>query len=339
MHKSMSTELFEYVNNYCCINSSNTFIVHTGDSMNIKNSENSFDSIINLFKVNDIRYVNKFFEAINGELSNNDMFICCVETIELRNKKKQLLKGSIFNIGYELGEFIFLRIFPKVKFLKKIYFAITQGKNRLISKSETLGRLVSCGFYIVDFKEFDGLLYVVSKKVDNPSFDMHPSYGALFSMARVGKEYKIIKVFKLRTMHPYSEYLQDYMFEKNGSLNGDKVINDFRISIFGKILRKFWIDEIPMLLNLIKGDLKIVGVRPLSVSKFNMYPKYAQEARVKFKPGLIPPFYVDLPKDFNGLVASEMKYLKEHEKRPIFTDLKYFFIAMSNILVKGARSS
>ena len=147
---------------------------------------------------------------------------------------------------------------------------------------------------------------------------MNPSYGPIFKMPRVGKSRKIIHVYKLRTMHPYSEYLQDYIFEKNGSLNGDKVLNDFRISPVGSFFRKIWIDELPMLINLLKGELKLVGVRPLSISKFNMYPKKIQDLRTKVKPGLIPPFYADMPNDFNELVLSEKNYLNQYLKNPIF---------------------
>merc|ERR1712194_432188 len=107
--------------------------------------------------------------------------------------------------------------------------------------------------------------FVVSKKIAKPRFDMSPSYGPIYKMPRVGKRNKIINVYKLRTMYPYSEYLQEFIFNKNGTSNGDKVNQDFRISPIGSFFRKFWIDELPMIINLVKGDLKIVGVRPLSL--------------------------------------------------------------------------
>ena len=139
-------------------------------------------------------------------------------------------------------------------------------------------------------------------------------------------------------MHPYAEYLQKYIYEKNGTSNGDKANEDFRVSPWGKFFRKFWLDEVPMLINLIKGDVKIIGVRPLSVAKFNLYPKEAQEKRCLYKPGLVPPFYADLPETFEDLVASEMKYIIAYEKNPHLTDIKYLFKAAYNIIFKGARS-
>ena len=93
-----------------------------------------------------------------------------------------------------------------------------------------------------------------------------------------------------------------------------------------------------MLINLFKGDLKLVGVRPLSINKFKTYPVSAQKIRTEVKPGLIPPFYADLPESFEELVDSELNYTKNYLKHPVLTDLKYFFKAMYNIFILGVRS-
>jgi len=60
-------------------------------------------------------------------------------------------------------------------------------------------------------------------------------------------------------MHPYSEYLQSYIYEQNKLQEGGKFANDFRVTTLGKCMRKLWIDELPMFINLFKGQLKIVG--------------------------------------------------------------------------------
>jgi hypothetical protein len=57
------------------------------------------------------------------------------------------------------------------------------------------------------------------------------------------------------------------------------------------------------------------------------------------KPGLIPPFYVDLPKTLEEIMASEMKYLRAYEKNPLRTDVKYFFLSLRNIFFRRARSN
>ena len=295
-------------------------------------------NILNHSKINDLRYINKYFERVNEILPNNGHYVCCVEVYKQRIEKIDSFSIPVLGMILSFLYFLLHRVMPKINFLNKLYYALSKGRNRCLTKSETLGRLASCGFQIVKFKEIEGLLFIVVKKTTAPSFNMNPSYGPIFSMPRVGKDKKIINVYKIRTMHPYSEYLQTFMFENYGSENGDKINEDFRVSKFGKILRRFWIDEIPMIFNLIKGDIKLVGVRPLSVAKFEMYPKDLQDKRVVSKPGLIPPFYYDLPNSFEGLIRSEESYLKSYAHSPFKTDLKYFFGALYNIIIKGSRS-
>ena len=72
---------------------------------------------------------------------------------------------------------------------------------------------------------------------------------------------------------------------------------------------------------------------------YSLYDKDLQQKRIKTKPGLIPPFYVDMPKTLEEIMASETKYLKAYQKRPYYTDFIYFFKSMHNILIKNNRSS
>lgn len=331
-------ELFTYLNQYVDLESDSTYIFSSTNSFNVLNCPNGTKAIVNLSRLNDIRYINKFMEEVNSKLQKGDYYVGCLETFAARRTRKYVNRIPVLNLIYFGMEYVFMRVWPKLPILKQVYFFITRGRNRLLSKAEALGRTVSCGFEIVDFKSIDGYLYFITRKVANPEFNMNPSYGPLFKMARMGKDKKIIRVYKVRTMYAYAEYLQKYIYDKHGTSNGDKAINDFRVSTFGKILRKCWIDEIPMLYNLIKGDIKLIGPRPLSVPKFNMYPIYAQEKRSKFKPGLIPPFYFDLPETFDELIASEIRYLDSYERSPILTDIRYLIKAMYNIILKGARS-
>ena len=168
---------------------------------------------------------------------------------------------------------------------------------------------------------------------------MSPSYGPFIQLKRIGKHGKLITVFKLRTMHPFAEYLQDYIHKQNNLENGGTFKDDFRVSQSRKILRKLWIDELPMLINLFKGEIKIFGVRPLSEQYFALYSKELQEKRINFKPGLIPPFYADMPETLDEIQTSEMNYLDAYERKPIRTQWKYFWKAIYNIIFKKARSS
>lgn len=320
--------------------SETTLIVSTTTVFNIENQrEDFYKTIINLKRVNDIRRINKFFEAVNEKLPKGGIFVCLAETGDLRKKRILSKYPPVLNYIYYFLDFILKRVFPKFPITKDIYFFLTRGENRVISRAELLGRLYSCGFEVVEEEYVDNLFFVVSRKIKHPAFDLEATYGPLIKLKRIGKGGKIIKVYKMRTMHPYAEYLQNYVFEKHNLKEGGKLKDDFRISTLGRFMRKFWIDEFPMFINFFRGELKLFGVRPLSQHYFNLYTKELQEKRIKFKPGLVPPFYVDNPKTLEEIMASEMKYLEEYEKHPIITDFKYFFRAAYNILVKKYRSS
>ena len=315
-------------------------VVSTSSQFNILTLvQNQYNFLVNLHRINDIQRVNKFFEAVNSKLENNGIFIGKVETYSLR--KVKLLKKYVFPLNYLIYiiDFILKRVFPKIPGFNKVYFAITKGRNRLLSRAETFGRLYSCGFVVEDEQLIDNDLYFVAKKTGEPLFPENPTYGPLVKLKRVGKDGKVFGVYKMRTMHPYSEYLQNYVYEKNQLQEGGKFKNDFRISTVGRLMRKVWLDEMPMFLNILKGDMKIVGVRPLSQHYFNLYNTELKEKRIKFKPGLVPPFYADMPKTLDEIMESEMRYLNEYEKHPLRTDIKYFFKAWKNIVFKRARSN
>jgi hypothetical protein len=68
-------------------------------------------------------------------------------------------------------------------------------------------------------------------------------------------------------------------------------------------------------------------------------PQDLQEKRIKTKPGLIPPHVSLRLKGFAGVIKAERQYLEERENHPIRTDIKYFFLAIFNILTLRAKSS
>jgi len=338
--EACSKQALEFLQRDSAFSPNEILLLHTSNIINLKAQvKEHHRSIINLNRVNDIRYLSKFFEAVNENLPVNGSFNCCVETKNLR--KQRIFRKYPFLINYFYYYFIdfpIKRIFPKFKMTKGLYFFLTKGQNRVITRAETLGRLISSGFKVQDEEYIGNLCYIKVRKISDPSYDPDPSYGPMVKLKRIGKDGMYIKVYKMRTMYPYAEYLQEYIYNNYNLREGGKFGNDFRVSRQGKILRKFWIDELPMLINLVKGDLKIVGVRPLSEHYFNLYSPELQKQRIRWKPGLIPPYYSDMPKTLEEIQESEMKYLVSYEKHPFKTDWKYFWKAFYNIAFRRARS-
>lgn len=316
-----------------------TAVLSTTTTFNITSlSKIQYDYIINLHKINDIKKLDIFLDAVNRKLPYKGFFFCCVETKDQR--KQRILRKFIpvLNYIYYTFDFIVKRILPKLKFTQGIYFFLTRGENAVLSRAEALGRLSRAGFRIKQESFIGNLLCIEARKINDPIPINENIYGPLIALSRVGRDGRMIKVYKLRTMHPYSEFIQDYVYKLHDLQDGGKFKNDFRITSWGAICRKVWLDELPMLLNLFRGDMKLIGVRPLSRHYFDLYRKEVQERRIKYKPGLIPPFYADMPDNLDGIQTSELKYLDSFDRHPFYTDLRYFWRSGWNILFRNARS-
>lgn len=315
-------------------------ILRSADTYNIEViPNNSISLYMNLHELNDIRRINEYMIDINKRLKQNGYFVGRFESNSLRfqtfhKKYPFYLANFLYSI-----DFVWKRVFPKLPIIKKIFFFISNGKSRALSMAEGLGRLYYCGFKVKAIQEIDDYLYFIARRDREPSTDKNPSYGLFFKMKRVGQFGKPIFVYKMRTMHPYSEYLQKFVHDNFSLKEGGKFENDFRITSWGKIARKLWIDELPMLINWIKRDLKLVGIRPLSYHYISLYAPEFVKFRNNFKPGLVPPFYVDMPKTLDEIQKSERTYLEKYLKHKYLIDVEYLFKSFYNIFYKKARSS
>lgn len=99
----------------------------------------------------------------------------------------------------------------------------------------------------------------------------------IFKQKRVGKYGRLFTLYKLQTM----------VSDHDGSLVMGN--HDSRITTLGSILRKCKIDELPQLINLLKGDMQIVGYRPEIPRLFNNYPPYIKNSLYPLLPGITDP--------------------------------------------------
>lgn len=142
---------------------------------------------------------------------------------------------------------------------KRLYFKIKRWTDIIIS---IVGLIIGAPFILI----FGLLIFLES-----------PGH-VIFKQNRVGKNGKIFTLYKLRSMRLDAE--------KNGQKWADK--NDNRILKVGKFIRKSRIDEIPQLINILKGEMTLIGPRP-EIPKFTLefneqYPGFIN--RIKITPGL-----------------------------------------------------
>lgn len=95
----------------------------------------------------------------------------------------------------------------------------------------------------------------------------------LFIQQRVGKDERLFNHIKFRTM------------TNDRDENGELLSNELRLTKFGKVLRSTSLDELPQLINIIRGEMSIIGPRPLPVKYLNLYTK-EQRKRHEVRPGL-----------------------------------------------------
>ena len=300
-----------------------------------------YATIVDMTLLNDMRGINKRFCIVNQKLPDEGRYVCCYRPQEYIKQKMLARYPKGINWIVYAAYFWTKRVWPRLTLTSRLYYDVNKGHKRMLSKTEVLGRLYYCGFEVDDVVPMGHIEYVFAHRHSQPyPQEQIKVYGPLIKLPRVCKNKEIKYFYKMRTMHPYAEYIQKYVFDARGGMDiADKSNDDWRITNWGKIARKYWLDELPMLINWFKGDVKLVGVRPLSKTMFETYPEWLQDKRTKCKPGLIPPFYIDHPDTFEELFASEDKYLTEYLAHPIRTDVKYFFLTMKSILTRKTHSA
>jgi lipopolysaccharide/colanic/teichoic acid biosynthesis glycosyltransferase len=160
----------------------------------------------------------------------------------------------------------------------------------------------------------------------------------LFRQMRSGRRGKVFEMLKFRSMVYDAEdryrQLSHLNEEKTGLII--KIPNDPRITTVGKYLRKFSLDEIPQFLNVIKGDMSLIGPRPPSPDEYNRYDG-AQKRRLEVKPGLTGLWQISGRKDtdFDFMVQKDIEYI---ERQSFGFDLQILLKTIPVVFLgKGAR--
>ena len=135
----------------------------------------------------------------------------------------------------------------------------------------------------------------------------------IFRQKRAGKNGRPFTMYKFRSMHTDAEMRQSELVAYN-QMEGPvfKIDKDPRITKFGKFLRRTSIDEFPQLLNVLKGDMSLVGPRPLPIYEVEQFESTAQRRRLSMKPGLTCLWQVsgrNQIKSFDEWVALDLRYI------------------------------
>ncbi len=159
-----------------------------------------------------------------------------------------------------------------------------------------------------------------------------PHGSPIFAQTRVGRDGKEFKFYKFRSMYVNAEAHLDELMEQN-EMDGPvfKIKNDPRVTRVGRFIRKTSIDELPQLVNILKGDMSIVGPRPALPREVEQYNAY-QRQRLYVTPGLTCYWQI-LPHrnetTFDEWMELDIKYIQE---RSFLTDWKIIFKTIGVVL-------
>ena len=163
----------------------------------------------------------------------------------------------------------------------------------------------------------------------------------------VGKDGKIFPFYKFRTMRTdsdettHKQYLARFV-ERNEPYTvirrGDgseqriyKIVNDSRVTPIGRILRATGLDEAPQLLNVLKGDMSMVGPRPPRLSEYEHYEEWHKQ-RLSVMPGITGLYQVTARSvvPFDEAVRIDLEYIRNRSLR---LDLKIMLLTPINVII------
>ena len=164
---------------------------------------------------------------------------------------------------------------------------------------------------------------------------------AIFKQKRVGKNGEPIYIYKFRTMIPNAEEVLEKMLKENPEVykeytKNKKLKNDPRITKFGDFLRKTSLDELPQLLNILSGDMSIVGPRPYLYRETKDMGEHYDNI-IQMTPGLTGLWQVSGRSDVGFTDRCELDSIY-YQKRGIKKDLEIIVKTFGVVfLKKGAR--
>lgn len=149
-----------------------------------------------------------------------------------------------------------------------------------------------------------------------------PSAPVIFTQTRIGKDGKAFRFYKFRSMVPGAEEQLEELRELNEKKDGPmfKITDDPRITKVGRFIRKYSIDELPQLINVLRGEMSVVGPRPSLPREVRKFTEH-QKKRLSVTPGLTCYWQTRSDRNtmsFDEWVELDLKYIRNMS---ITTDL------------------
>ncbi len=184
---------------------------------------------------------------------------------------------------------------------------------------------------------FGVLIMGIAAVIVGPFIKLESPGPLFFKQERVGKNGRFFYIYKFRSMYVDAEERKAALLAQN-EMNGlmFKMEDDPRITKVGKFIRKTSIDELPQFINVLKGDMSLVGTRPPTVSEFKRYEGH-HKRRLSMKPGITGMWQAygrNSVKDFEDVVKMDLDYI---DNWSLGLDVKILGKTLVTVLTEGGK--
>ena len=181
------------------------------------------------------------------------------------------------------------------------------------------------------------VLLAVATVIVGPLIKLESPGPIFFKQKRVGKNGRYFYLYKFRSMYVDAEERKSELMAQN-EMSGlmFKMDNDPRITKVGKFIRKTSIDELPQFINVLKGDMSLVGTRPPTVNEFNQYEGH-HKRRLSMKPGITGMWQAygrNTVKDFEDVVKMDLNYIDNWN---LGLDMKILGKTVVTVFINGGK--
>ena len=162
------------------------------------------------------------------------------------------------------------------------------------------------------FTIFIGFLFLPISIIVSILIVVDSGFPIFFTQIRGGLNAKRFKIYKFRTMRVGADDERASLLEKNDLQGiGFKLHNDPRVTKFGNFLRKYSIDEIPQFINVLTGEMSVVGPRPAVFDEIDRYENWHRK-RLSVRPGITGPWQLTdrLSTDFDERIRLDLNYIE-----------------------------
>ena len=251
----------------------------------------------------------------NAESLYDDARLMVVDSVLIALEPEHPLFKDTINLFHVMGVEVNISLadynlgIPNQRILKMGDLTVLSGNTQKLALGDTIAKRVLDIIGGIVGLIITGIFVIII----GPAIVIESPGPIFFSQTRVGKNGRRFKIYKFRSMYMDAEERKKELMEKN-KMSGlmFKMDDDPRITKVGKFIRKTSIDEFPQFLNVLKGDMSLVGTRPPTEDEFKQY-KARYKKRLSMKPGITGLWQVSGRSsitDFEDVVKLDVQYIE-----------------------------